>query len=264
MNCSTTKERQWKKPIDSSTCNSNQMPANAKKSHRSASVSFVTSNSTVNATVAGNEVSNDYDASVIPDLPENWKSAVDKKTGKTYYVNTVTKERQWRHPNRMSAGNRRGTVLGSGDAALAEQQARNEEAAELRKRRLSKRMILKDFHEMLTKEGFDATAMQQQSSPFTSPIIEVEPSAVAPRSLITADGKFDRELLEEHKVARARAMAAAISKASVLDGVGDRALRTVSLLNKLGTLVKRGYLMKKGKTFGRYGFDKNSITVVAS
>jgi hypothetical protein len=43
-----------------------------------------------------------------PSLPADWTAKVDKKSGRTYYTHTITKERSWKHPSTVADGTGQG------------------------------------------------------------------------------------------------------------------------------------------------------------
>ena len=200
-----------------------------------------------------------------------------------------TKERQWRHPRH---GSRRASALGAEDAfdlssgggSGGGADGTGEETEAQRRQRLSKRMILKDFHALLAQEGLDPAAAQQltfgagvgaagdgaaggqlgiagaawngegaggwgiTADGLTGKMADVVTGAAV--GAAAAAGYFHPGVVRERRVARARALAAAVLSAPQLpDELATG--RSVALLVRLGNQTKRGYLAKKGKTFGR-------------
>ena len=160
---------------------------------------------------------------------------MDKKTGRTYYVNDETKARQWRKPE---GANRRGSVRAGGAAG-----AGVEVVTDGRKR---KSISMQTWDMTGLKSEVDAVGDDGSSS------ASGKGKATGSLAAVFSAGGQAKSTAEKIEEYRKRA-ATIISEELTYDEELDESMKqTVSYLTRLGNSSKVGYLSKQSKLLGRW------------
>lgn len=170
------------------------------------------------------------------DLPAGWRACLDKKTGRTYYVNDETKARQWRKPE---GANRRGSVRGGGAAGGGGVEV----VAEGRKRK------------SVSMQGWDMSALKSETDAAGGRGEDEDrggkgkASSLASVFNATGQTRSTAEKIEEYRKRAATIMSEELTYDEELD---EAMKQTVSYLARLGSQSKVGYLSKQSKLLGRW------------
>uniref|UniRef100_A0A7S3H9A6 Uncharacterized protein n=1 Tax=Spumella elongata TaxID=89044 RepID=A0A7S3H9A6_9STRA len=142
-------------------------------------------------------------------LPVGWKELIDKKTGRAYYVNSETKEKQWRRPTneRVKSLRLAGSPTKAADQGSVMEQIKASN-------RLSRRLKAK----------------------------------VAPSYLVEGEGA-SLTARSAAKVAAARRSSMKLLESETVD---EKYRNTVSYMCRVGGETKKGFLLKQGKFIGRW------------
>jgi myosin heavy subunit len=159
-------------------------------------------------------------------LPPNWRELIDKKSGRPYYVNDLTKSRQWKRPE---------MPLTSTD--ISPNRVENID-------RVSRRMSRKLSHPTLLA-ALDGDIGNENNS---------HSKNQHPSSVERKKGKKEVPTLSEEKITRARRTSAMIISDELTpnDEIDDLMKQTVSYLIRVGYQIKTGYLQKQSKLLGRW------------
>lgn len=186
-----TKQRQWQRPtIDADEVSKSSLSSDSRpESQRSSKVKSVRLQQGTGH------------------LPPNWKELVDKKSGRPYYVNTVTKARQWRKPEEI--------VVRASDHS-----PEKIESVDRTSRRISRKLSNPSLGS--GNEGV-ATGMRVNN-------------------------------FNEERVTNARRVSALILSEELTkdEDLSDELKQTVSFLTRIGQQVKTGFLQKQSKLLQRW------------
>jgi myosin heavy subunit len=258
-----TKHRQWQRPILST--NSNEDNATIQSGSTKESKQEARKEKIKSIRVQHNG-----------QLPPNWREVIDKKSGRPYYVNDLTKERQWRRPENLIT-----------TTDISPQKIENIDRVS---RRMSKRLSLEEIENMI-QHGHDN---QGQSSPKNNntnkpnerenPLMALKSTPKQPASPAspastgnknksanksppatsapaptpsygnTTSGDQSTSVLKEERIQQSRRASAVIISEELTANydLTESMRQTISYLIRIGYQIKTGYLQKQSKLLGRW------------
>jgi myosin heavy subunit len=215
-----TKHRQWQRPSFSTTTSAVGVDSTDNGSIQSGD------SSTAKKEQASLKRKSSRMQSTDKRLPSNWRELIDKKSGRPYYVNDLTKSRQWKRPE---------IPLSSSD--ISPNKVENIDRVSRRMSRKVSNSTLLSVLDGNTGDENDSHSKNQHSA-----------------SVERKKGKKEIPTVSEEKIIRARRTSAMIISDELTpnDEIDDLMKQTVSYLIRVGYQIKTGYLQKQSKLLGRW------------
>ena len=165
-------------------------------------------------------------------LPEGWKEMVDKTSGRTYYVNKNTKERQWKRPAPAAPVVELPAVLD------------DSEKVEIKPvQRFSRRLNASESEELTRQLGRRPTVEHRAIPEHLLGRTKAMIASAGAETVLNDGSRSNREAKVQK---RRESIVTAFAEPSAAGKL------TIGQMEQVGAIKKTGFLMKQSKLLGRY------------
>ena len=178
------------------------------------------------------------------ELPEGWREIVDKTSSRTFYVNRITKEKQWRRPSSVQSVTSTITTKSRDFTTSTRSQT---------------------LSESTTRDGISKTSTVREMAPPSSSAFQKMPSKSGQNGLVSSisddtgfksgqskESQSSKLVKKIEKARKATSQTLAQVEERAMSAAGHQGKVSVAYFDKIGRQEKRGYIQKQTKLLQRW------------